>query len=425
MNEPWQFKLARVHWEVGQTLLPMHFTTQEEALQAEMRLHTALSGLPSYGIASLKWDEKQIPEGFLAISSLTAVTRSGFVINVPGNAHLERFALEDTGRPEATVYLHVLKDTLTEESDAKRIALYAQDPRGLRRVIHRLRLSIDPELDDSMDSLMLARVARGDDKQWRLVEGWAPPLLLVGANPLLEWLLDDLRSFLERVEKQLSTNFINDVLLHQHHRNNASRALMEVHRLLAMLDDMGGHVYPHPYHLFDALRRLFFEACAYVGEVPRKMPAYRHDAPGEGLAKWYTLLDKAFKPEATQATHQRFKYEDGRFVLSPLPEEVRTAGDLYLIVHRYEEGRRIPVEGLKLASPSRLPVVRRVALRGVPFEHVENVGFPHALDAEIDWYRLRFKGNEEWQHALKEDALAFYAIPGIDKDARVSLFWRR
>ncbi len=111
-------KLARVRWQVGQTLLPEHFRAQDEALSAEARLHAELSGLPQVGIASLAWSEALLAEGSLSISSLTAVMPGGFLVNVPGNAALPSFSLEATGRAEVTVFLHLLEETRGTEGRA-------------------------------------------------------------------------------------------------------------------------------------------------------------------------------------------------------------------------------------------------------------------------------------------------------------------
>ena len=68
-----RYKLARVRWQVGQTLLPEHFRAQDESLSAEARLHGELSGLPQVGIASLVWSEAMLAEGSLSLPSLTAI----------------------------------------------------------------------------------------------------------------------------------------------------------------------------------------------------------------------------------------------------------------------------------------------------------------------------------------------------------------
>jgi type VI secretion system protein ImpJ len=425
-----EYKLARVRWEVGQPLLPEHFLAQEGAFEAEMRLRAMLTGLPTYGLASLRWNEGLFSEGILAIQSLTAVTKGGLMLQVPGNAKLvNQFELEKAGKPEVTVYLHVLK----EETDAKDIALYREEKK-IKRVIRQLRLSSDPTVDDEVDeSIKLARL-RKEDKQWHLVRGWAPALLLVGPHPLLKWLLDDLEELLPGVREQLGAHVVHDTLLHPSKRSHAYRVLSEVYHLQVMLDDLKGRaIYPHPFRLYEAMRRLYIEACAYVGEVPKgylgkepkdRLKAYDHNSPGEAMAELFGLLDRSLKPESTQATHERFKYEDGRFVLSPLPKDAESASELYLLIRRGQDGMSRSVDGLKLASPSRLSTVRRLALRGVPFEHVAQVEFAHSLDRDIDWYRLKLKGHEEWLNVLREKSLAFYDTPEIGEDAWVSLFWR-
>src|SRR5262245_11824831 len=123
MREEEEYKLARVRWEVGQPLLPEHFLAQEGAFEAELRLRATLSGLPSYGVASLEWSAGRLNEGFVAIRSMTAVTKGGLVIQFPGNTKMvNEFSLDDTGKTDVTVYAHVLK----ELTDAKDLAPYKE-----------------------------------------------------------------------------------------------------------------------------------------------------------------------------------------------------------------------------------------------------------------------------------------------------------
>lgn len=424
------YKLAKVRWEVGQPLLPEHFLAQEEAFEAALRLRASFSGLPSYGVGALRWNTGQLNEGILAIQSLSAVTGGGIVLQVPGNAKmLNEFPLDETGKTEVTVYLHVLK----EETDAKDIGLYRGEKR-IKRVVRQLRLSTDPSTEDEVDeSLKLVRLKK-EDKRWQLVKGWAPPMLLVGPNPLLKWLLDDLQELLPQVQEQLAAHVVQDTMLHPSKRSHAYRVLTEVFHVRSMMDDLRDReVYPHPYRVYEALRRLYAEACAYVGEIPKgymgknpkdRLKAYDHENPGPALAELYGLLERILKPEdSPQSSYEYFKYENGRFILE-LPKEAESARELYLLIRRSSDGSPHSTDGLKLASPSRLATVRRLALRGIPFEHVVQVEFAHGLDADIDWYRLKFKGHEEWVNVLNEGKLAFFDTPSIPENAWICLFWR-
>lgn len=412
------FKLARVRWHVGQTLLPEHFEAQEEALEAQMRLHASLSGMPGHGVASLTWNEPLLAGGSLSISTMTAVTPAGLVVDVPGNAVLPPFSLEGTGRSEVTVYLHVLADT----ANAEGVRLYAEDPPVLERVLRKLRLSTEAVLDGARDSLPLAIFRRDTEGTWRLAEDLVPPLRVVGPHPFLGGLLARLDSLLELARMQLLAR-LSDSYLRSDRLTNARRALCEVRRLQSLRDDMQRHVYPHPHALFDALRGLYFETCCYLELLPDgTLPAYQHDAPGKGLEQWLELLTRALQPEATRTTHQSFASRDGQFIFSPLPAEAREGSEVYLLVQRRQAGEPVSMDGVKVASPSRLPTVRRMALKGVPFHHVPHPAFPHALGPEIDWYQL-VRG-DEWGYALREDGLAFYVTPAL-QGAQVSLYWRK
>jgi type VI secretion system protein ImpJ len=414
-----RYKLARVRWQVGQTLLPEHFRAQDEALSSEARLQAALSGLPQVGIASLAWSEAMLVEGSLSISSLTAALPGGFLVDVPGNAAIPSFSLEATGRAEVVVYLHLLEDTRGTEG----VPLYADEPPNVQRVLRRLQLSSEQAVDRALSSLELASFSKGIEGTWRPAARKVPPLLLVGPNPFLNGLLSELDMLLEKAHGQLRT-----LLLDSYQRGErlaaARRTMLEVRRLQALRADMRVGICPHPYHFFDALRRFYFEVCCYLELEPDDaLPTYVHDDLGTGLWSWMELLNRAFRPEDTRLTYKAFDTKDGLFVLSPLPTlEQGVQSELYLLVRSEDPSQPPSMEGVKVASPSRLPVVRRLALRGIPFQHVPHPAFPHAFGPEISWYKLSL--GEEWQYALRDNGMAFYATPAL-QGTQVFLFWRR
>ena len=414
-----RYKLARVRWQVGQTLLPEHFRAQDEALSSEARLQAALSGLPQVGIASLAWSEAMLAEGSLSISALTAAMPGGFLVDVPGNATVPSFSLEATGRAEAVVYLHLLEDT----SGTEGVPLYADEPPNVQRVLRRLQLSSDQAVDRALSSLELASFSKSIEGAWRPASRKMPPLLLVGPNPFLNELLFELDMLLEKAHGQLRT-----LLLDSYQRGErlaaARRTMLEVRCLQALRADMRVGICPHPYHFFEALRRFYFEVCCYLELEPDgALPKYLHDDVGTGLWGWMELLNRAFRPEDTRLTYKAFDTKDGQFVLSPLPElEQGVQSELYLLVRSEDPSRSPSMEGVKVASPSRLPLVRRLALRGIPFQHVPHPAFPHAFGPEISWYKLSL--GEEWQYALRDNGMAFYVTPSL-QGTQVFLFWRR
>lgn len=412
-------KLARVRWQVGQTLLPEHFRAQDEALSSEARLHAELSGLPQIGIASLSWSEALLAEGSLSLSTLTAVMPGGFLVDVPGNAALPTFSLEATGKAEVTVYLHLLEGMRGTEG----VPLYSAEPPNVQRELHKLRLSSEQAMDGAISSLELVSFSKGIEGMWRATEEKVPPLLLVGPNPFLNELLKELDALLDAAHGQLRTLLL-DSYQRAERLASARRTLLQVRKLQAVRQDMRVGICPHPYSFFDALRCFYFEVCCYLELEPSEsMPGYAHLELGASLNGWMDLLKRAFRPEDTRLTYKAFDAKDGQFILSPLPKlDDGVQSELYLLVRSEDPSRPPSMESVKVASPSRLPVVRRLALRGIPFQHVPHPAFPHAFGPEISWYKLTL--GEEWQYALRDNGMAFFVTPSL-QGHQVFLFWRR
>lgn len=412
-------KLARVRWQLGQPLLPEHFSTAEDALEGELRLMAELQGLPCRGIATLAWNEALLSEGTLSIASLTAVLPGGYLIDVPANAALAPFSMEATGKSQLSIYLHLLDET----KNAEGVPLYADDPKAVSRIIRKLLLSAEPAVDGALSKIKLCEVEKSLDNSWYISPRYVPPLLLVGGNPFLNPVLQNLAALLDRARNLLIAE-ISDSYLRSDRLTNARRLFFEVRRMTAILDDMQRQVYPHPYPFFDALRRLYFELCCYLEALPdEELPSYAHDDLADSFAGLLRLLGGSLKPEKQEKTHAPFVLRDGQFALSPLPSYVNEPGELYLLIQRVEAGQPTSVEGLKLASPSRLPIVRRLALRGVPWAFVPHVKFPHGFGPEIDFYQLTTK-SEEWQYAVREEGLAFFSTSALEK-SQISLYWHR
>ncbi|NMO18635.1 type VI secretion system baseplate subunit TssK [Pyxidicoccus fallax] len=412
-------KIARVRWQAGQMLLPEHFRAQDEGLSAEALLTAELTGVPMSGIGALELNRAQLAEGIFALGALTAIMPGGHLVQVPGNATVAPVSLEETGRSRLTLYLHLMQETRGAEG----IPLYAKDAPALHRALHVLQLSMEQALDGALSSLALAELSKDEQGRWELSREQLPPLLRASPHPFLEGLFTRLDELLDQARGQLRTA-IRDNYVRGDRLSNARRALCEVRRVQGLRADMRHGLHPPTYHLFEALRRLYLEMCCYLEcEPEEELPAYQHDAPGPGLWRWMTLLERGLRPSTHQRSYRPFECREGRFILSRLPQEEPAPNDFYLLVRRHERDKPRALDGVKLASPLRLSVVKRLALKGLTFRHVPYPSFPHAFDSDIDWYQLTTEG-EEWQAVLREDGVAFPATPALE-GAQIFLFWRR
>jgi type VI secretion system protein ImpJ len=410
-------KIAHVRWYLGQTVLPEHLSALQGTIDAVAELRARVGGLPHYGVAELVYSEPLLGDGVLGVSALTVVLPDGSVVSVPGNATLQPLSLSATPATHLSVYLHITD----EELGASGNRVYADDARVVERVLHRAYLSTSETHERARGTLKLAEFDKGADGTWRLSPGYVPPLLQVGSTPYLQRPLADLEALITNLEPQMVAQ-LQDTFLRPDRLGAIRRCLTEMYLMLSLLADIRHRVPLHPYQLFSALRRLVFELCTFH-EVMPDTPAlpYRHEDLSRSLGTILTTLSNHLKPVYTRSTHLRFLKRNGLFTLSALPEEVKSSHEVYLLIQRATLHDRVDMTEVKVSCTSRLALVHRLVLRGVPFKHIERPPFQHTFGPEVDFYQLQ--PGEEWNHVLRESSLAFYVHPTLDK-ANAFLFWR-
>lgn len=412
------FKIAPVKWYMGQTLLPDHFVAQESALLAEMRLRAQLSGLPSFGIAQLTWNEQLLVQGTLAIHTLTVVLPGGLIVDVPGNCTLAPLSLAATGATRCSVYLHLLSET----TKADGISLYEDDPKQVQRVIARAQISTQEAIENTLGALKLGEFEKAADSTWGVSRSYIPALLQVGPNPFLRPFIFDLgrilKTFRGQLQSQLKDSFFGPAKL-----TSIRVCLTALYHLQSLLEDIEHQVHRHPYFLFDAVRTFYLELCSFQEMLPEGDPyPYIHTDLGTCFGKLLQFIEDKIRPLRSRSTHIRFVLQEGIYKVSPLPAEAGNASEVYVLLQRQMLHDKVSMEGVKLAAVSRLVQVHRLALKGVPFKQISQPSFPHSFGPDIDFYQITT--GEEWELAVKEGALAFYNHPGLEKASGIFLFWR-
>ncbi|MGK3983866.1 type VI secretion system baseplate subunit TssK [Sorangium sp. So ce136] len=403
-------KLALNRWYNGQILQPAHFQAQEEALLGNLSLSSRLPGLPLYGIGELDWDEKGLAKGMVSVRRLTVVFDSGEVFAVPGNATIETFKIDvEKMGEQATLYLHVLNDV---EPDVE-------------RVVHKLALSTSSSVDDARQPLQLQlAVLRRRMGSLYLSGDYVPPLLQVGKSPFLRALLKEQVDLLKNFEADRRAE-LRDAALRGEGRASARRCQLAAYRLRTLLADHAREIHLHPYHLLEALRAFYLELCLFQDVEPADLDpkTYHH----HDLAGCFNRL----RDRIAELLHRRpvlspelvpFQQKEGErlFVAAPLPDALKRAAEVYLLVERRDAYTKAPLRGLKLASPSRLDFVHKRALRGVELTPVQHPP-SHAFGPNVDFHVIR--RDDEWEQALRDGALAYYGSSPFEAIS-LSLGWR-
>lgn len=411
--------VARVDWQMGQTLLPEHFTAQEDSLLADTKQRFRALGLPLFGIGQLKWNDALLGDGTLSIQALTLILPSGELLESPGNLALNTLNLNAAGATSVSVYLHVTGERAPEAGGAG--GRWQGEDEQLRRVVRSAQLSTDQTSASALATMRLGDFEKDSEDLWSLCETYIPPLLHVGASPFLLKRLHELAQLIEqfhyRLEQDVAASFLSGGGLVE-----AKLCLRAVYSVRRFLRNLAEQVHFHPLHVWEALSSFYIDLCLYQNVSPENLDAvYRHDQLAETFAEVLGPLTKQMQISRGRSPYTTFERQEGRFVIGELPAEVRSAKEVYFLVQKPRISTEVSLEGVKLASASRLAVVHQLALMGIPLRRIANPPFQHQFGAEVEFYLLR--EGEEWDHALREGALAFFERPGFE-GVHAHLYWR-
>jgi type VI secretion system protein ImpJ len=409
-------KLARVSWKMGQTLLPEHLMAMEDSLLINSVLRFRMQGLPYYGIGKLVLNESLLGEGIFSIQDMVLVMPSGLLLGVPGNASLSPFNLNLPGTVTVSVYLHILNDAPSAESGPGGW----DDDAEIRipRLMHRLALSSEQDYPNVIDTLKLAEFKKSPQGAWQIAPDYIPPLLQMGTSPFLRSEIEALAEALALFQYNLYMDAVS--YLSGDSLSSVKQCLKSVIRSQRLLANLGSQVHLHPFFLYEELSVLYTEVCFYRNTTPENVTAaYNHDQ----LSAFNTLIDlinKQMQLVRSLPPYLPFELGDNMYKVK-LPDEIRQATAVYLLAQKDRIITKLSIDDLKLASLSRLPVVHKMALQGIPFKRVEHPSFQHSFGAEIEFYLI--KEGEEWDYALSEMTMAFYNREDL-KDTAFYIFWR-
>ncbi len=418
--------LARIAWRIGQVLLPEDFAALEEALAEEARARGEIPGLPSYGWLALELEEGELARGTLRVNRAEAALPGGNVVRSGDNLSLpEPLSLKKAGTRTVDVHLQVLAadPTLVEQrvqgAPASRLELRSQLAFG--------------EAAPRGRSLTVGRFEAKDGRTFQLSQEVVPPVLRLRSTPHLHDPLLVLRDRLVRYDDNLAQH-VAEARRSVGPVQALLRGRAEVRKARAVLDDaLLGPESPvfarlHPYSILAALRDLLLELYLVGGELPADpLPSYDHDHLGEVFgAVMRGILERVDSlPRATPTLP--FREEEGRFVLTDIPESVLEAPELYLVLERPFPSAEAPARSfnVRLGEPGRLPWLSQYSTLGI--RPVLSSAPPADFGARTDVFALPKPGRtgeekEEWAHVKKARAMGFVKTREM-VDIRAALYW--
>ena len=407
---------APVRWTMGQPLLPEHFEAQEQALRDEFLVHLGHLSVPRQGIARLNWDTAQLDAGIVRIHDLTLVLPTGRLIDVPGNCPPLSFDLESAG--EAKVSLRIAR------FDDAPVAPTQRRPDGtVHRKFESANLIARATSAPGAELFPLGDFTKDVEGIWRLDPSYIPPCLSVRETPFFQMRIERFREWLERFHETLRTD-IRENYLAGHLVLSAQQGIRSVFQLEGWLADVNQDLDPHPYSLFEAMRRFYIDVCIYRELRPSAAQApYDHLDLADCFERLTEAIDPLLAtdaPSATQARYVSFEREHDMQV-ARLPHEAGRGRQVFLLVQKGDIAQTIDLTKHKFASPNRLPIVHQRSLRGIRIAAVDNPPFHRDFSSDVAFFGLELE--DEWDHAVGERAVAVYDRPAL-KGLRLFVYWR-
>ena len=403
---------------MGQALLPAHLRALEQSMLANSALRSSLQATPQYGLYRLRWNETLLVEGVLSLEELTLVLFSGLLLELKGNAQVVPLNLNISGTTLVPVYLHVRN--LPEKNGEHEAGPQTVKRDNVSCWLWPLELSTEQENPDTQESFHLAEFEKQADGSWRLSSRYIPPLVCLGSVPFLKNEFTALSHKLEAYHYQL-TQEIAAIYLSGEDLVNAKQCLKSVVQMQRFLINLFAQISPHPYTVYEQLKHFYVDLCFYHNNTPQfATAAYRHEQLAEVFRETLEPLNEHLQLSQLRSPYLPFTVSGG-IVQASLPESIREAKEIYLLVQKGGVNKAVSLDGFKISAVTRLSIVHKFYLQGIPFKRMERPPFQNSFGPEVEIYHISL--GEEWDHALDELALGFYADPKFTEE-NFFLYWR-
>lgn len=411
-------QLKRVGWQIGQPLLPVHLLAQEDSLLAHLNFYIKNQGIPYYGIGILKWDDNLLAQGVVSVSKCTVVFPTGELVDVPENGKITSFDLNSVGVNYVSLYLHLLTDLAEQES-------YSESLEEEERVVYsinQLTLSTEAHIFAAKSSFKLAEFEKDVENRWKLSEKYIPPLFALTSHPFLNSHLSSIRTILETFQKELALESETGKLFQQR-TLETKLCLVEVAKMRLFFLNMDRMIITHPYYLYEQLCQFLNTlAFIYVEQGELSVIPYQHERLALLFAKQIEVLLTYLKPKSEKLASIPFEKKQNCYVSERLPQDLYEATEIFFIIQPVDPKGKFIVDGLKLASYSRLFNIHRFALSGILLLRLESAPFNNNFSRSAYVYKV--EKDAEWEHALKEGKAAFAIQSEGQPELQAFLYWR-
>ena len=415
-------ELARVCWELGQTLLPEHLISQEISQLKDTSYRFDFSGKPFYGAAAVKWNETLLAaKSVFVLSEFSYVFPSGLLIVLNENATLEPEEGNQVLFPEETdpesisqkgsvaVYVHILE----EKKELPPVKFSKEVKKNMYRIVLSTTAEINlvsppsgGELYRWIDSCKLAEFKYSKRKNWILDTSYIPPLLQIGRTPFLRDMLHDIERILQNNLENLKSSF-EKKKADKTRDSFEAFLLARLYSVIQLIHNVQTEVPMHPYDILNELQQLYREMLLFQGEIPGiPLLLYKHRNIGECFNQIYRLISDMVYHDDQLYQILTFQLANGIYSVD-LPADAVSCSAAFIVKAKETAEHWEPQDLPLFAARRQLIEMCAHTIPGLSLAEEESGEINRQFAFEVDCYRI--KDGEEWEKVVAEKSCGYLA----------------
>ena len=443
--------LSSVVWSEGMFLGPHHFQAQSRYFQDSLHFAASVLWSDSNGFSGLRLDGEALKNGTVSLIEARGILEDGLVFHIPeldrppaprniqeafpplrdtvdvllavpayvdGGANC---ALEPPAGVPETRYVSG-SCSLTDETTGR-------DEKTVQVARKSLRLMLDTEPAGGLISLPVARVRRDGAGHFIYDENFIPPLLSVGASPVLMSMLRRLLQAMEQTAKSVvKPKDLGTPTAGGFSAQGIANAwfLHCMNSSLLPLEHLAFTRRAHPEAVYRELARLAGALCTFgLDSHPSALSAYDHAHPAECFQALChhirTHLELIVPSNCVSIPLERVAayFWQGKITDQRTLSRSRWIFGIHAAIGEAEVIAKSP-QLVKICSREFLPKLVSRALPGLKLSHLPVP--PPALSPRLETQYFGIdKAGPCWEHIIQTRELAIY-VPGELPDPDVDLF---
>ncbi|MEJ1337883.1 MAG: type VI secretion system baseplate subunit TssK [Candidatus Sedimenticola sp. (ex Thyasira tokunagai)] len=420
-------KLARVQWQLGQTLLPQHFEAQEASVLADSFIKFSQLGNPFYGVMQLSFDQSALVDDIVRVDCFSCILKSGETIVIGGNA---AFIRNEVVLPSESLNVSLFVDIYQPQvTDLKHDTTTSQcsEAQLVDKKYYQIDLVSLPSAQDSksgeIDGILLERFKlvvfiKTEDKNWLIDQTYLPPMVIVDKSPLFERRIDKINGVLNSFRLELKQYFQSDNTTQAGQLkpglHNLLGQLYSCQRMLEQIKAVDSEIVTHPFELFSQLQKLYVDCKLYHYSLPENFGiTYRHKALAEVFDRLIELLEQVILLKEYDYQWLGLIETNGIYATRLEVNKDDQKRSYYLAISAEDQGV------LKhLTPPERITSIERVAglyqnlCDGVELVAVDDDSMTERVSQlgnftySAKYYRIVERG--EWKNVVADKSFGFY-----------------